>query len=281
EGDESQRYKLLKQYVQNFGIANFSRDTKLILDLARLSQHYGPPGESVLLYKLVLKHLPREDNNQNLKQEFDTVTRHQKDLYVPLKQYYELVEYRKEIDTLRPPKGVLLNMGYGVNSEKEDYGPTIGNVDNVLLFTSKRNSKIDPLTKTYNEDLFYTIKTDSVWGFAEDFKTINTPYNEGSGCLSKDGKYLYFARCNSPDSYGNCDIFVAELKADSTWGNVKNLGAEINSISWDSQPSLSHTGDTLFFASDRIGGFGFSDIYYSVKDKKTGKWQKALNIGPI
>jgi outer membrane protein OmpA-like peptidoglycan-associated protein len=43
---------------------------------------------------------------------------------------------------------------------------------------------------------------------------------------------------------------------------------------------LSHSGDTLFFASDRIGGFGFSDIYYAVRDKD-GNWQKAMNIGPI
>src|SRR5690606_11980532 len=112
------------------------------------------------------------------------------------------------------------------------------------------------------------------------FKTINTPYNEGSASLSRDGKYLFFARCNAPDGMGNCDIYVAELKADSTWGNVKNLGPNINSISWDSQPSLSHSGDTLFFASDRIGGFGFSDIYFSVKDSK-GNWQKAQNAGPI
>src|SRR5690606_39770362 len=112
------------------------------------------------------------------------------------------------------------------------------------------------------------------------FKTINTPYNEGSASLSRDGKYLFFARCNSPDGMGNCDIYVATLKADSTWGDVKNLGPNINSISWDSQPSLSHSGDTLFFASDRIGGFGFSDIYFSVKDSK-GNWQKAQNAGPI
>lgn len=280
EGDESNRYKILKQYVQNFGIRNFSNDLRLILDLARLSREYGPPGEAVLLYKLILKHLPRDVDDKNVKQEYDSIETNGNNVYVPLKQYYELVEYRKEIDTLRPPQGILLNMGYGVNSEKEDYGPTIGNRDNVLLFTSKRNSKVDPMNKTYNEDLFFTIKTDSIWGFAEDFKTINTPYNEGSASLSKDGKFLYFARCNSPDSRGNCDIFVAQLKSDSTWGNVKNLGPEINTISWDSQPSLSRSGDTLFFASDRIGGFGFSDIYYSVKDKN-GNWQKAMNMGPI
>jgi outer membrane protein OmpA-like peptidoglycan-associated protein len=279
-GDQSQRYRELKDYVHNFGIENFFRDTRLLLDLAQLSQKSGPPGEAVLLYKLILKHYPRGANITNVRNEFDSLTKNQKDLYVPLAQYYELAAYRKEIDTLRPPHGVLLNMGYGVNSEKEDYGPTIGNVDNVLLFTSKRNSIIETHRKTVNEDLFFTIRNDSVWGYSEDFKTINTRYNEGSACLSKDGKFLYFARCNSPESLGNCDIFVAELKADSTWGNVKNLGEMINSVSWDSQPSLSHSGDTLFFASDRIGGFGHSDIYYSVKDKN-GKWQKAVNIGPI
>jgi outer membrane protein OmpA-like peptidoglycan-associated protein len=279
-GDDSQRYRVLKDYVQKFGPRNFSNDIGLLVDLARLSERRGPPGESVLLYKLILKHLPKEKDPTKIKSEYDTLTKNQQDRYVPLEQYYELVAYRKEIDTLRPPHGILLNMGYGVNSEKEDYGPTIGNIDNVLLFTSKRNSLIDPMSKTYNEDLFFTVKKDTLWDFAQDFKTINTPYNEGSACLSKDGKYLYFARCNSPDSHGNCDIFVAELKPDSTWGNVKNLGLTINSVSWDSQPSLSHSGDTLFFASDRIGGFGFSDIYFSVKDA-AGKWQKAQNIGPI
>lgn len=279
-GDQQQRYNAMKEYLRSFGIENFFRDTRFLLDFARISQQQGPKGEAVLVYKLILKHHPRGSNISKVQSEYDTLTKTQKDLYVPLAQYYELVEYRKEIDTLRPPHGILLNMGYGVNSEKEDYGPTIGNADNVLLFTSKRNSIMQPQGKTVNEDLFFTIKNDTVWGYSEEFKTINTPYNEGSACLSKDGKLLFFARCNSPQCLGNCDIFVAEMKADSTWGNVRNLGEEINSVSWDSQPSLSHSGDTLFFSSDRIGGFGHSDIYFSVKGKD-GKWQKAQNIGPV
>jgi len=279
-GDGKQAYPELKAYVKNFGPENFSRDTQLLWDLAKLSEKYGPRGEAVLLYKLVLKHHPKTIDENKVKSEFDSLTKNETDLYVPLQQYYELVAYRKEIDTLRPPQGVLLNMGEAINSDKEDYGPTIGNVDNVLLFTSKRNSHMDPLNKNYNEDLFFTRKADGVWGYAEELKKINTPFNEGSGCLSEDGKQLFFARCNSPDSYGSCDIFMAELRADSTWDNLKNLGQAINSTGWDSQPSLSHSGDTLFFASDRLGGFGYSDIYYSTKDK-SGNWQKALNLGPI
>lgn len=272
-------YNTLRAYVSNFGPENFSANTPLIWKLARLSEKYGPPGESVLLYKLVLKHYRKNTNIGKVRQEFDSITVDQKDHYVPLKQYYELVAFRKEIDTLRPPQGVLMKMGEWVNSQKADYGPTIGNLDFLLLFTSKRNSGMG-IERTYNEDLFFTRKEDGQWMEAEEFKTINTRYNEGSACLSKDGRNLYFARCNSPDSFGNCDIFGATLTADSVWGNVRNLGKNINTLSWDSHPSLSHSGDTLFFASDRLGGFGLSDVYYSVKGKD-GVWQKAQNIGPI
>ena len=276
---EKELYTELKDYVSNFGIENFSTNTAMIWKLAKLSEKYGRPGESVLIYKLILKHYRHNADVIKVRQEFDSLNTDKKEDYVPLQQYYELVAYRKEIDTLRPPQGVLMKMGEWVNSEKADYGPTIGNLDYLLLFTSKRNSRLG-IERTYNEDLFFTKKEDGQWMEAQPFKTINTAFNEGSACLSKDGKSLYFARCNSPDSYGNCDIFEATLTADSVWGNIKNLGTSINTIAWDSHPSLSHSGDTLFFASDRLGGFGLSDLYYTVKDNE-GKWQKALNIGPI
>ena len=276
---DDELYKELRQYVKNFGIENFYTNTALLWKLAKLSEKHGPKGESVLLYKLILKHQRQNVDVKKVQQEYDTLTKNDKDYYVPLNEYYELVAYRKEIDTLRPPHGVLLRMEDWVNSLKADYGPTIGNQDYILLFTSKRNEQ-DILNRQYNEDLFFTRKIDGVWMEAQEFNTINTQYNEGSACLSRDGKSLYFARCNSPDSHGNCDIFSAELRADSTWGNVKNLGLNVNTVAWDSHPSLSHTGDTLFFASDRIGGFGMSDIYFAVKDKNGG-FQRAQNMGPI
>lgn len=276
---DEELYRALRSYVSKYGIENFAAHTPLIWKLAKLSEKYGAPGEAVLLYKLVLKHYRRNTDISQVRKEYDSINTDRTDIYVPLRQYYELVAYRKEIDTLRPPQGVLMKMGEWVNSEKADYGPTIGNLDYVLLFTSKRNSLMG-IERTSNEDLFFTTKEDGQWMEARPFNTINTGYNEGSACLSKDGRNLYFARCNSPDSFGNCDIFEATLTADSVWGNVRNLGTNINTVSWDSHPSLSHSGDTLFFASDRLGGFGLSDIWYSVRDQK-GNWQKALNIGPI
>lgn len=278
---EEDFYLELRNYVKNFGINNFSRNTSMIWELAKLSQKYGPKGESILLYKLVLKHHRVENDLKKVQQEYDTLMINEKDYYVPIEEYYKLVAYRKEIDTLRPPQGVLLNMGQTVNSLKADYAPTIGNVDTLLLFSSKRNAHARSLERTYDEDLFYSIRDMGVWMDAVEFKTINTNYNEGSACLSKDGKYLFFARCNSPDSQGSCDLFVAENRGEKGWGNVKNLGPNINTTSWESHPSLTHSGDTLFFTSDRLGGFGLADIYYSVKNKKDGTWLKAINAGPV
>jgi outer membrane protein OmpA-like peptidoglycan-associated protein len=275
--DEEGLYVALKAYVANFGIENFGKNTPMLWRLAKLSKKYGPKGEAVLLYKLALKHHQQGINVDDIYAQYDSIELDKKKYYVPLDYYYELVNYRKEIDTLRPPHAVLEPMGDLINSPKEDYGPTIGNVDYVLLFTSKRNVHQDG---KFDEDLFYSIKVDGVWTTGEEFTTINTSYNEGSACLSLDGKYLFFSRCNAPGSFGNCDLYFATLKKDSTWGDIKNLGPNINSTAWESQPSVSHKGDTLFFASGRVGGFGLSDIYFAVKNSK-GEWLKAQNAGPI
>jgi outer membrane protein OmpA-like peptidoglycan-associated protein len=269
-------YAALKNYVRNFGVENFAKNVPMLWKLAQLSEKYGPNGEAVLVYKLVLKHHQQGIDINQLYKKYEMVETEKKENYVPLDYYYKLVDYRKEIDTLRPPHSVLVNMGEGINSNKEDYGPTMGNVDYVLLFTSKRNPHEQ---RNSNEDLFYALKIDGNWAKTEAFKTINTNYNEGSACLSADGKLLYFSRCNAPGSLGNCDIYSAKLGKDSTWTEITNLGTSINSSEWDSHPSLSHRGDTLFFASNRSGGFGLTDIYFSVRESN-GNWGKAKNAGP-
>lgn len=276
-GQDSLKYFQLRAYVKNFGIENFSKNVAMLWRLAQLSERYGPRGEALLLYKLVLKHHQQGLDITDIYKRYQMLDPDRKENYVPLDFYYKLVDYRKDIDTLRPPQSVLINMGGYINSDKEDYGPTAGNTDDLILFTSKRNEKDDG---SYNEDLFYSVKVEDYWDEATPFKSINSPYNEGSACLSMDGKFLFFSRCNAPDGFGNCDLYMAVLTADSTWGDVKNLGPRINSTGWDSHPSLTHSGDTLYFASNRVGTFGLSDIYYSVKDKK-GNWSQAQNVGPI
>jgi outer membrane protein OmpA-like peptidoglycan-associated protein len=299
--DEKTVYRLLKDYVQHFGVQNFAKNVPMIWKLAKLSEKEGQKGEALLLYKLVLKHHQQGINLEEVFIRHDSIEKDKKKYFVPLDFYYELVTYRKDIDTLRPPHAVLVNMGDQVNSDKEDYGPTIGPADTLLLFTSKRHVSNIGLQRLYDEDLFFVTRGDSAfnggaWIDARSFNEINTSYNEGSACLSRDGKTMIFSRCNSPDSHGNCDLYSAQLKelaiksltdhegqgfpSNLVWTDIKNMGPNVNSTGWDSQPSLSHSGDTLFFASDRLGGFGYSDIYFTIKDPK-GNWGKAQNAGPI
>lgn len=273
-------YPLLKDYVAKFGIVNFYKDTYLIWRLAKITEMYGNFYEALLLYKLVLKHHRADIDIRSVELHYDSLNINETDYYVPLEYYYELVDFRSAIDTLRPPKSVLLNMGEAINSDWSDYGPSLGYQDQLLVFTSKRNSHYSGSGIEHDEDIFLVKKENDFWMEALEMKGINSTYNEGSATLSKDGRTLFFARCNSPDSYGDCDLFSATLGYDSLWTNVKNLGLEVNSRAWDSHPSLSHNEDTLYFASDRMGGFGLSDIYLTVR-QPDGSWGLAQNAGPI
>lgn len=281
EKNWSALFTQLREYVSNFGIQNFYKDTRYIWRLAKLTELFGDYEQAKSLYRLVLRHHHTGINISEIEIYFDSLNTQEANQYVPLDYYYELVEYRKLIDTLRPPRGILLNMGTEINSSKADYGPTLNVQSDLLLFTSRRNDIDATVKRIQNEDLFFSKKDEyGNWSSAKELAQINSRYNEGSAFLSKDGKTLYFSRCDCLDCYGDCDLFSAKLQEDSTWGEVANLGTAVNSLAWDSHPSLSHTEDTLYFASDRIGGFGLSDIYFTYK-LPTGKWAPAQNAGPV
>ncbi len=119
ENKEQEMYVALKEYVKNFGAENFAENVPMIWKLAQLSEKFGPKGESVLLYKLVLKHHQQGIDINKLYKKYDSIEADKKEYYVPLQHYYELVNYRKEIDTLRPPHSVLTPMGENINSTKK------------------------------------------------------------------------------------------------------------------------------------------------------------------
>ena len=277
----------LENYVSNFGIQNFSRNTEMIWKLGQLCEANGQLEKALYMYRIALKHHKPKQNDVIINRYDSLVV---KEEFVPLEYYYDLVEYRRSIDTLIPPKNVFLNMGELVNDRKfPDYGPTMNVQGNMLIFT-KRKKELTATKLAYreNEELYYTINYDGFWDEALPFSSaINSHCNEGSACISRDGKTLYFARCkvtefqyDCRDCIGSCDIYVSQLQEDTTWGVPTNLGPQVNTVYWDSHPTLSHSEDTLFFASDRLGGFGLSDIWYSVK-QKDNKWSAAQNLGPI
>ena len=268
---------LLEKYVAQFGVQNFYRNTDMLWHLGQLLERDSQQVKAKAYYRLALKH-SRADVKR-VKLYYDSLEQKNADLYVPLKVYYDLVEYRKNLNTFHPPKGVYTSMGDAINSKTFDYGPTLSANDTVLLFTSKRKRR--GLTGIVDEDLYMSRKDGTYWSDAEPLpKPINSPYNEGSACFSKDGRTIFFARCQCPGCRDNCDLFTATLGPDGKWTAPKSLGPQVNSTGWDSQPSLSQTEDTLYFASDRLGGFGLSDIYFTHK-LKNGQWAPAQNLGPV
>lgn len=295
KGEEFKLITELEDYIKYFGIENFSKDTDLLWMLAQLYEKNESIEKAKSAYRLVLKHHPSKTIEQirqyfKKREHYDDLTELERDYFVPLEYYYELVEYRKLIDTLHPPRSILTNMGDLVNSRRvPDYAPSINVQDNFMIYTKQTlDLKAVGQNLSYTENLYFSKEYDGFWDEAELFPhPINSSCNEGSACLSRDGKTLFFARCrveknllDCSDCMGSCDIYVSELDREGNWSKPLNLGANVNSTAWDSHPSLSATEDTLYFASDRPGGFGVSDLYFTFKIKK-GEWAPAQNMGPI
>ncbi len=114
---------------------------------------------------------------------------------------------------------------------------------------------------------------------------FNQSTNEGSPTLNLNNDYLIFAKMTTTShgssTYPNYDLYYSEF-IDGQWSEPVSLGSNINSPnSWESQPSLSSDGKTLFFASDKNGSLGnSSDIWYSTRNED-GSWSKATNLGPV
>jgi outer membrane protein OmpA-like peptidoglycan-associated protein len=163
-----------------------------------------------------------------------------------------------------------LNLGPEINTADDEYMPAITADENTLIFTRKISN---------NEDFYQSVKTNGKWQTATYLSDqINTPqYNEGAQSISQDGKVLFFTGCNRPDGLGRCDIYISQKKGDD-WGKPFDISPPVNTSGWESQPSISADGRTLYFVSNRKGGYGGYDIWKSTLSEKG--WSEPENLGP-
>lgn len=165
---------------------------------------------------------------------------------------------------------------FPLNEYQLQYFPVLTADGNQILFT-KRDG-----TGNFDKEDIYTafIKEDGGWTPPQGIsQTINSPYNEGTCSVTADGNILIYTSCDAPDSQGSCDLYIA-YRVNGAWQRPSNMGPKVNSRSWDSQPSLSADGRLLFFSSNRKGGYGGNDIWYSVR-QNDGTWAEAKNLGNI
>ncbi len=117
---------------------------------------------------------------------------------------------------------------------------------------------------------------------------FNTGKNQGAATITIDNRIMYLTICEFVSrDYENCDLFYTYRIGENSWSEFVNLGPNVNGrFTWESQPSISADGRTLYFSSIRESNIGFnpnnptSDIYFSEKDDN-GNWGPAQNIGTV
>jgi outer membrane protein OmpA-like peptidoglycan-associated protein/tetratricopeptide (TPR) repeat protein len=125
------------------------------------------------------------------------------------------------------------------------------------------------------EDFFQSKKVNGTWQKATPLEELNTDNSEGAQAVSADGNLLFFAAKDRADGLGSFDIYFSK-KIKDKWSTPKPF-TPINTPFWESQPSISADGRTIYFASNRPNGLGGIDIWYVQFDN--GKWSEARNLG--
>ncbi len=200
-----------------------------------------------------------------------------KDMNRDIDHRIQVCQYGKEYMSTPIPVDII-NLGDSVNTAYPEYAPVITADENMLIFTSKRpgstGGEIGP-DGQYPEDIYVCYKKpDGTWTSARSIgPNINTSGNEASISLTPDGQELFIYK----DDNGG-DIYTSHLDGDN-WSYPEPVGGDVNSKNWETHACITSDLNTLYFVSDRAGGFGGRDIYKCVK-LPNGKWSKATNLGP-
>ncbi|MCU0347051.1 MAG: hypothetical protein MUC59_08905 [Saprospiraceae bacterium] len=153
--------------------------------------------------------------------------------------------------------------------------------DSILLFASRRPGGLGGL------DLYVSTFTDGYWTPAKNLgPPVNTPYDETSPFLARDGRTLYFSSTHPERSMGGLDVLSAVFQDRAMqWSPPVNLGPPINSTADDEGFRLAANADRAFFSSDRLTSLGGHDLYLALfdlpREEHLGEsWPVAFHLVP-
>ncbi len=169
-----------------------------------------------------------------------------------------------------------------VNSDFHEASIAITKDGKTLYFTrdnlNKRNSRATyDKEGTSNLRLFKANLVDGKWTNLEDLPFNSKDYSNGSPALSPDNKTLYFVS-DRPNGFGQTDIYKVAIKPDGTYGEPKNLGANINTEGRENFPFIAKDS-TFYFSSDSRINLGLLDIFESNILKAKDKEVEVKNLG--
>lgn len=167
-----------------------------------------------------------------------------------------------------------------INTPHAEYAPVINADGTAMYFTSSRpiDDKAKKKKDKPREMIYYTSfdKNKKQWITPELLPApINQPERFNSAvAISNDGQQLFVYQ---DDRFGNGDIYTTRLQG-NTWTPLEKLPEPINSKYIEATVSLSPDGKMIYYTSNRPGGYGGMDIWYSVKNKE-GTWGETINLG--
>jgi hypothetical protein len=172
-----------------------------------------------------------------------------------------------------------VSVGSTVNTSDDEYWPSITADGQMLMFTRQVSTGSEgPLQGKMQEDFYLSTLAEKGWEEAFNAgEPLNTRNNEGAQTLSSSGNYMFFTACDRPLGMGSCDIYFSAA-VNGNWTVPFNIGAPVNTTAWESTPSISSDENMLFFASNRPGGLGGKDLWFTVLDEN-GKWTPPVNMG--
>ncbi len=177
-----------------------------------------------------------------------------------------------------------------LNSSASDFGAVAYN-GNRVVFTSSRGEgmlrKTDKWTNSSFLDIYiapFTLDTSTVVERVKGVNTLN--FHDGPACFDSAQTKIFFTRNNvvsgsaksSRTGEVKLKIFMAEKDGNDGWKKPKELGFNGDEYSC-AYPSVTNDGNTVYFTSDRAGGYGGKDIYKSTFNPKKEKWSRPVNLG--
>jgi hypothetical protein len=178
------------------------------------------------------------------------------------------------------------NLGPEINSPYDDYAPVLQDTA-TIVFTSNR---VEPgkggLQEQYRAirpaHLFLSMRLTDSWDLAQRYRLLLGDDGSEAATITfapagaPFNITAYIGACSRGHSIGGCDIYAL---SEGTTASIVDLGSEVNSTAWDGQPFITPDGKRLYFASDRSGGMGGSDIWIAERTSG-GTWAPPYNAGP-
>ena len=175
-----------------------------------------------------------------------------------------------------------------INTDKADFGAAIYQ-DGIVFASSRPTVEIVERKHAWTNEnflaLYYSRGKENNFREPEPFaKNLETKFNDGPVCFSKNGEEIYLTRnlgetsksSKSSDKIYKIKIFRAKINGSGQWGAIEPF--EYNNLNYNTgHPALSSDGQRLYFCSDMPGGKGGMDIW--VCERICEKWGKPVNLG--